>query len=1189
MTAAPDDAALMMAASSRTPSTSSGITDGSTAATNNANTETLARSNLLRLETTALLSESSLHIHPGVAPGSGTLDSTAAGAAADGNNKVHYEARWSPLVRSYLNAVNGAITSLDACSLGPEVCVSGGGGGVSSERGMDKIDGGKKIMYRVPLLSDKFQKHVRGAKKSSSVGIGDNNNNNNSHPWSFPFQGGTSLSLSPIGSLGHLGNAGLANRHANGNVVPVLDVAVLFDEGFVGGKDYLNGRYGDVSSLLVHGFCVVDDDDDDDDDDCLVDVTNLMLTPLVLFFFQSLSLLSVLRTIQKRNILAVHIAKQLSQKKHRSKVGAVHLTNVFGDERKVALLLTPPLDGEDRADKGSGSKKGGKKRKKGEDKRKNKGKLRFRIRLIFGVKQANMLPKHHGGYNSNDENDDEESSIAWNCWIPRTRLFPNRCNNRSEKKSDHEHDDGSGGSVEKSTPHYTNSLAEDLHLVSTTHLISSTLSTLTATGSNVTPTSSFHETLLLLKVWALQRGFLRGHDTFTTTTLAVVLVYLYRTKGIGKRMGAMQGFTAFMKFWSEVDWLGEDSVGGNSGTSAAASLANVNVDVVLKRKVQKKAAFVIPEEGRNESQTISHCEQARLYLDDVRENGEDDSPKTLLECYKRHNTSSSSSCSFITNNSHHDSPILLDPTMTINFLARLSPSFIRESRAEANAALRFIHGHEREEVGGGVFRKLFLETNRFWTRYDAYVRIPMSVVPKIAVGGKKKGKQGGDLQVWGHDVEDLGYDESVCRGVVEVLSRAMGDRVTAIRAFTSGNGDIRATASVDVGEEAATKPINDSDQCHTNPIRGTSSCGYAAGLSDRAPQPPALPSTQDDPCLVVGLRIDPNASRRIVDRGPPAEDVEGSNAFVALWGEHHAQLRRFQDGAIVRAVVWNAPAGEAMSLDDVRFAGEDRSMGGIVERVAQHIVKLHFTDAKKSSTKQGKGPKSVSFELRNMVSFIDGVASTKQPSPFSDSLTLHKNAMSAFDSLADFLRRNTATTVNTIGGGKKASKLGLPLSIDEVEPLSPSLRYSALYPPMPHPLLGGSNLSGDKRKISGVVVGEPILIQIRFEGSSRWPSSLNAMGAAKCAMLIQLADGIEKMKQEPGQLGADDLGAFDGPIDVTPNYLDLGYRGFSFRIVVRADQELRMLNSLKNPTDEAKILQLVSLFCMFCMPSRLCA
>ena len=328
----------------------------------------------------------------------------------------------------------------------------------------------------------------------------------------------------------------------------------------------------------------------------------------------------------------------------------------------------------------------------------------------------------------------------------------------------------------------------------------------------------------------------------------------------------------------------------------------------------------------------------------------------------------------------------------------------------------------------------------------------------------------------------------------------------------------------------------------------------------------------------MGLRIDPNASRRIVDRGPPAEDVEGSKAFLALWGEQHAQLRRFQDGAIVRAVVWNAPAstGDAAVSEVTRFSGEDRSMGGIVERVVQHIVKLHFTDWHHGQAQKEKGPQLVTFELRNMVSFIDGVASPAQPSPFSDSLALHKNVMAAFESLADFLRRNTATTVDkSFGKGRKVSNLGLPLSIDEVEPLSPCLRYSALFPPVPHPLLGGSDLGGDKRKVSGVVVGLPILIQIRFEGSSKWPSSLNAMGAAKCAMLVTLADGIEKMKQERDQFMNEDLSDFDGPIDVTSTHMDIGYRGYSWRIIVRADQELRMLRSLGNPTEEAKILQSV--------------
>ena len=83
----------------------------------------------------------------------------------------------------------------------------------------------------------------------------------------------------------------------------------------------------------------------------------------------------------------------------------------------------------------------------------------------------------------------------------------------------------------------------------------------------------------------------------------------------------------------------------------------------------------------------------------------------------------------------------------------------------------------------------------------------------------------------------------------------------------------------------ATTVILDSDQCHCVPIRGSprhAALGYPARAVDRRPasSPAFLPSSNDDvgeeqPYLVVGIRIDPTASRRIVDRGPPAEDVRG--------------------------------------------------------------------------------------------------------------------------------------------------------------------------------------------------------------------------------------------------------------------------------------------------------------------------
>ena len=149
--------------------------------------------------------------------------------------------------------------------------------------------------------------------------------------------------------------------------------------------------------------------------------------------------------------------------------------------------------------------------------------------------------------------------------------------------------------------------------------------------------------------------------------------------------------------------------------------------------------------------------------------------------------------------------------------------------------------------------------------------------------------------------------------------------------------------------------------------------------------------------------------------------------------------------------------------------------------------------------------------------------------PFIDPFAAHQNLIKTFDSLSDFLRKNSKKPLGSNNLG--TSPLGLPLAIDAVEPLSPSLRYSELFPPVPHPYLGGPPITGKNNKVAGALVSDPILIQIRFGPSSKWPMDLKAIGAAKTAMLIQLANGIETS----GEKG------FDGPVLVTAEYLDVGY------------------------------------------------
>lgn len=203
-----------------------------------------------------------------------------------------------------------------------------------------------------------------------------------------------------------------------------------------------------------------------------------------------------------------------------------------------------------------------------------------------------------------------------------------------------------------------------------------------------------------------------------------------------------------------------------------------------------------------------------------------------------------------------------------------------------------------------------------------------------------------------------------------------------------------------------------------------------------------------------------------------------------------------------------------------------------------------------------------------MTSLVDGAASSGGAIERGKDLLwgaseAQRKAMEAFDSLSNFLRTELAPPLKGEKGGGGASRLGLLLMIKAVEPLSPCLRYSEFSPPLPHPLLGGDWGSGGeggiggkgedgkmKRKVLGAIATDPVLIQIRFEGSSKWQLDVQAMAAAKCAMLVQLADGVERMKRNGEGRGCSEFG---GPMDATPRHADFGYMGYLWRVLVRAD------------------------------------
>lgn len=175
-------------------------------------TEELYHTNLLRLQATQLLSESILPL-------------------SSNTGMLEKEVKWAKNVREYIDNIKNNISSMKEAVLSPDDVKF-------------KNENSKEDKFWIQLHSDKAKKHLDSKDETNK--------------WNIPFTGGSNLKVLPVNSYAANG-AGLTTSVANANVLPTIDVAVLmpvknkFDDeedeiGMIGGKDYLNGRYFDVSS-----------------------------------------------------------------------------------------------------------------------------------------------------------------------------------------------------------------------------------------------------------------------------------------------------------------------------------------------------------------------------------------------------------------------------------------------------------------------------------------------------------------------------------------------------------------------------------------------------------------------------------------------------------------------------------------------------------------------------------------------------------------------------------------------------------------------------------------------------------------------------------------------------------------------------------------------------------------------------
>ena len=157
-----------------------------------------------------------------------------------------------------------------------------------------------------------------------------------------------------------------------------------------------------------------------------------------------------------------------------------------------------------------------------------------------------------------------------------------------------------------------------------------------------------------------------------------------------------------------------------------------------------------------------------------------------------------------------------------------------------------------------------------------------------------------------------------------------------------------------------------------------------------APPPP--------PPLHVGLVLD--ARRPALVDGPAATDAEGGRRWRALWGAK-SETRRFQDGAIVAAVVWQ---------------GTGATRHSVLAQPLRHLLHLHL----------GVAPHAVRCSL-------DAVDAPLRAGGHSIASSASAAANDAFTKLAAAIR----------------SLDGLPLAVTAVLPVGATFSHTEAFPPLP--------------------------------------------------------------------------------------------------------------------------------------------
>lgn len=271
------------------------------------------------------------------------------------------------------------------------------------------------------------------------------------------------------------------------------------------------------------------------------------------------------------------------------------------------------------------------------------------------------------------------------------------------------------------------------------------------------------------------------------------------------------------------------------------------------------------------------------------------------------------------------------------------------------------------------------------------------------------------------------------------------------------------------------------------------------------------PKHRDSGTLTLGLLLRSEGLTSVLELGPEADQPKAAD-FRQLWGSR-SELRRFQDGAIREAVVW-----EAVSMSQKRL---------IPHQVVTHLLALHADIPD------------------TCVHYMGGL----------------------LDALIQGLKENSSTGEEALAAAVRSydnlSRLlwgleGLPLTVSAVQGAHPVLRYTEVFPPTPvrpaysfheHLRERASLLPRPNKPCPAYV--EPVTVVCHLEGSGQWPQDAEAIRRVRAAFQLRLA---ELLTQQHGL-----------QCRATATHTDVLKDGFVFRIRVAYQREPQILKEMRGP------------------------